>query len=98
MTLPKLSEAGEAARVPVTATPVPARGMPKLGFEALLVTVMEPLAAPATVGANVAVSGLVAPAAKVNGVVTAVSVNPLPEMETAETVTDAEPLLVRVTV
>ena len=79
-------------------TPVPLSGMDRLGSDALLATVIEPLAAPATVGANVAVNCLVPPAAKVNGVVTAASLNPLPVIDTLETVTDPLPLLVMVTI
>ena len=79
-------------------TPVPLKGMERLGSDALLVTVIEPLAAPVTFGENVAVNCLVPPDARVNGVGTADRVNPLPEIETAETVTDAPPVFVIVTV
>lgn len=79
-------------------TPVPLSGMDRLGSDALLVTVIEPLADPATVGANVTVNCFVPPTAKVKGVVTADSVNPLPEIETAETVTDPLPVFVIVKV
>ena len=79
-------------------TPVPLSGMDRLGSDAWLVTVIEPLAAPVTFGENLAVNCLVPPDAKVNGVVTADSVNPVPEIETADTATDAPPVFVMVTV
>jgi len=95
-TLPKLTEAGDAESVPAF-TPVPLKGIDRLGLDPLLVTLMAPLAEPATFGASVAVRAFDAPAAKVNGVETGVRENPFPEMETPETVTDAPPVLVIVT-
>ena len=80
------------------ATPVPLRGIESVGFVALLVTVIAPLKAPVTVGLKDAVSVAVAPAATVNGVVTDASENPVPEIETVETVTDPVPVFVSVTV
>ena len=59
---------------------------------------MEPLAAPVTVGENVAVSVFEALAAKVKGVDTAASEKPVPEIETPETVTDVPRVLMMVTV
>ena len=54
MTLPKLRLAGETARVPV-AVPVPERAMLSVELEAFDTTDKFPLAAPAAVGAKVAV-------------------------------------------
>lgn len=98
-TFPKLSEVEDGVSVPcVVPTPVPLRGMLRLGFDTLLVTAIEPLIAPSAFGEKVAVNCLVPPDARVNGVVTAARVNPLPVMVTPETVTDPLPLLVTVTV
>lgn len=80
----------------VLVTPVPVRGIVRVGLDALLVTVIEPLAAPVTVGVNVAVSVFDAPAARVNAVGTDVRVNPGPEIDTAETITDVPPVLVTI--
>jgi hypothetical protein len=77
--------------------PVPLSGMERFGFVALLVTEMDPLAAPATLGAKVIVRTLVAPTANVNGVDIEAE-NPLPEMLTLETVSDAVPVFLSVTV
>lgn len=96
VTLPKLSEAGEAESVPMV-TPVPLNGIDKLGLDPLLVTVMEPVAAPVTVGINMAVRVFDAPAARVKAVETVAKENPLPEMDTPETATDNLPVLVIVT-
>ena len=96
-TLPKVSDEGVAVSGPGV-VPVPLKGTVRVGFVALPVTVMEPLAVPATVGAKVAFSCLVAPPARTKGVVTDVNENPLPEIETAETVTETVPVLVNVTV
>ena len=97
MTLPKLTDAGDAVSVPTT-TPVPLSGMLRVGFVALLVTVTDPLAAPAAVGAKVTVSDCVAPLARVNGVETLPKEKPLPAIDTLETVTGPGPALETVTV
>ena len=49
--MPKARLVGLAVNVPCV-TPVPERGMLKLGFDPLEVTLMLPLAAPAAVGEN----------------------------------------------
>ena len=72
--------------------PVPLRGIESVGFVALLVTVMVPLEVPVRVGVNDAVSVALVPAAIVNGVFTGVRENPLPEIETADTVTSPVPV------
>jgi hypothetical protein len=55
LTLPKFTEAGEEVRVPGV-VPVPESGIDKFGLDALLVTPIEPVAAPVTVGAKVTVN------------------------------------------
>lgn len=82
----------------VAVTPVPLTGIDRLGLVALLVTVMEPLALPASIGENVTVSDFVAPAARVKEVDTWASENPVPEMERPDTVTEIPAVLVSVTV
>ena len=61
----------------------------------MLVTLMEPLATPVTVGAKIAVRMVVPPGAIVKGVVTGEREKPVPEIEIPETVTVPVPLLVR---
>lgn len=51
ITLPKLRLAGLALSVP-SVTPVPDKGIVKVGFEPLDVMVTDPVALPAVVGAN----------------------------------------------
>ena len=97
LTLPKLTEVGEADRVPGV-VPVPESGIDKCGFDASLVTLIEPVAAPITVGAKVTVNVRFAFGARVNGVVTDASEKPAPEIESALTVRDAPPVFVIVTV
>ena len=63
-------------------------------FEAFEVTVTVPLALPAAVGVNVALTVVFAPAAKVSGVVTGVRLKPVPLMLTCEIVTDDPPVFV----
>src|SRR3974390_318022 len=67
--------------------------MLRVGFVALLVTVTDPLAAPAAVGAKVTVSDCVAPLARVNGVETLPKEKPLPAIDTLETRTGPGPAL-----
>jgi len=68
VTLPKLKGEIVAARAPTLAA-VPDREMLSDGFEASLVTVTVPVGVPAVVGANTTLNDLLAPAARVNGVV-----------------------------
>jgi len=96
-TLPKFSLGGVAVSGP-RIVPVPLSGMERFGSDALLLTDIEPLAAPDTVGANVTIRTLVAPTARVNGVDTEASENPDPEILTLETVSDAVPVFLSVTV
>ena len=78
--------------------PVPLSGMERFGSDALLVTAIDPLAAPDTVGAKVTLRTLVAPTANVNGVDTVASENSAPETLTLETVSETVPVLLSVTV
>jgi hypothetical protein len=52
--------------------------MDRVGFDALLVTVMLPVEVPVTVGANCAVRVVLCPAARVNGVVIPLKLKPVP--------------------
>ena len=53
--MPKFTDAGEGVSVPGV-VPVPDRGIAKFGLDALLVTPIEPVAPPVTVGAKVTVN------------------------------------------
>ena len=68
-TLPKLRLVGLALIVPCE-TAVPERETVNDGFEASLVTVSVPVGLPEVVGANTTLNDLLAPAARVNGTVT----------------------------
>ena len=78
--------------------PVPDSGIAKFGLDALLVTPIEPVAAPTTVGEKLTVNARDVFGVRVNGVVTDASENPAPEIEMALTVRDAPPVFVSVTV
>ena len=75
VTLPKLRLKGLAPSVP-GATPVPDRGMVRVGFEALEVNVMLPLLLPAEDGLNKTVKIVLCPADRVSGTVIPLRVNP----------------------
>lgn len=96
-TFPKFRLGGVAVSGPGV-VPVPLTGMERFGSDALLVTAIDPLAAPDTVGAKVTVRTLVAPTANVNGVDIVASENSAPEILTLETVSDAVPVFLSVTV
>ena len=68
-TLPKLIVVGLTPSTPC-AVPVPVRLMVRLGFAPLLVTVTLPAGLPADCGVNTTLNDLFAPAARVNGTVT----------------------------
>jgi hypothetical protein len=89
-TLPKLSLAGEAVKLPCV--PVPLNAIVSGEFGPLLTTEMLPVSLPELVGVNVALIVADWPAVKVNGVVTPEIVKPVPVTLTAETVTLAVPL------
>jgi hypothetical protein len=85
--------------VPVPlAVPVPVSGTANDLFDALLVIVKVPEAELVVVGAKVTVNCTDCLTARVIGVFTLVSVNPVPDKLTAETVTEADPELVIVAV
>jgi len=69
VTLPKLNGEVVAASVPAVDA-VPESETVNDGFEASLVTVRVPVGVPAAVGANTTLKDLLAPAARVNGTVT----------------------------
>ena len=75
VTLPKLRVVGSAPSVPGV-TPVPDKGIIRVGFEAFDVMVMLPLALPADDGANNTVKLALCPAARVSGAVIPFTVNP----------------------
>jgi hypothetical protein len=69
VTLPKLNGVVVAVSDP-TAAAVPDKETVNEGFDASLVTVSVPVGVPAAVGANTTLNDLLAPAARVNGTVT----------------------------
>ena len=81
VTLPKLRLAGFEPRVP-DVTPVPDKGMVRVGLEALEVMVTVPLALPADVGVKVTLKVALCPEVRVTGVVIPVKLNPVPLMAT----------------
>jgi hypothetical protein len=78
VTLPKLSEVGEATTWSVCATPVPDRAMVADGVVELFTSVSEPVTAPAAEGAKLTVKVDVPPAAIVKGVERPESPKPVP--------------------
>ena len=93
-----VSEALAQLRLLSTACPVPFSAMVELvPVEELLVRVTVPLAAPDAVGSKPIISVAVWPALRVNGKVAPESVNPVPLIDPALTVTEAVPDEVRVT-
>ena len=97
-TLPRLSVAGLAVRVPGVAVPVPDKGIVNVGFEAVEVIVTLPLAAPVAVGANLTESVADCPADRVIGVVMPLTLNTVPLAETCEIVIEVAPVLVSLSV
>ena len=93
VTLPKLRLAGLGESAPAE-RPVPDSEMLRVGFEAFDVIVTVPLALPATEGVNITLKLVLAPAAKVTGVVMPLSVNPLPLTVAEEIVTLDPPVFV----
>ncbi len=79
-------------------TPVPLR-LTRVGeLDALLVTVMLPLALPAVAGRKAAVNGVDCPAARVMGKLSPLRLKPAPLAVAAVIVTLDEPVFVNVTV
>ena len=81
VTLPKLRLVGLAASVPGV-TPLPDKGMVRVGFEALDVRVRLPLVLPADDGVNETLKVALCPAVSVTGVVMPVKLNPEPLIAT----------------
>ena len=94
VTVPKLMLLGSAPKPPGE-VPVPDRGMVRVGFEALDVIAMLPLALPAEDGLNKTVKVVLCPADKVSGAVIPSRVNP-PLTVIWEIVTLVPPTLVTV--
>ena len=93
VTLPKLRLVGLADSAPA-ATPVPESGIVRVGFDAFELIVTVPLAPPAEVGVNVTLKVVLAPAARLTGVVMPLRVNPLPLTVAEEIVTLEPPVFV----
>ena len=91
--LPKLRLDGLGDKAPAE-TPVPDSGMVSDGLEPFEVTVTVPLALPVTVGVNVTLNVVLAPAASVTGVVMPLKLNPVPMIATWEIVTLEPPVFV----
>jgi hypothetical protein len=94
--LPKFTLPGFAVRLP--SVPVPVSGIEMFESVAVLVTLIDPVAAPAAVGANCAVKEALCPAAIVNGTVKPVTLKPAPLAAIWLTVVLAVPEFVKVTV
>ena len=77
-TLPRGRVVGVTVSCPAAATPLPDKGIVRVGFEAFEVTVTLPLALPAAVGVNVTVKLALCPAVSVTGVVIPLRLNPVP--------------------
>src|SRR5215470_4197075 len=75
--LPKPRLVGFDPRVPAV-TPVPVRGMVRVGLEALEVMVTVPVALLAAVGVNVTLKVALCPGVRVTGAVMPLIVNPVP--------------------
>src|SRR5215472_19105327 len=95
VTLPKLRVVGFDPSAPAV-TPVPVRGMVRVGLEALEVMVTEPVALPAAVGVKVTLKVALWPAVSVRGAVMPLMVKPAPLIATWEMVTLEPPVLVTV--
>ena len=95
LTLPKLRLAGLGESIPAV-TAVPETGTVSVALEASLVTVRLPVGLPADCGAKTTLNDLLAPAARVNGTVTPLTVKPVPVTATCETLTVVPPELVMV--
>ena len=94
-TLPNAGLVGFAVSVP-SVTPVPVRGMLKLGFEPLEVMLTLPLEPPLTVGSKRTVNDVLWSAVKVKGKDRPLKLNPAPLAVAAEIVRLDPPVLVSV--
>jgi hypothetical protein len=97
-TLPKFRLVALAPRVTVELVDVPVRGMVMGELETLLVTAMDPVKVATTVGLNVAVNVALPPAAIVGEGDKLDALKPLPDADTAVTVTLAVPPFFKVIV
>jgi hypothetical protein len=95
-TFEKFSVEGAIERPACVAVPV--KEIVSGEFVALLTTVSEPVAAPSVVGANCIDTVLLCPTAKVVAALPLVTVKPAPASVAADTVTEAVPVFVTVTV
>ena len=98
LTLPKLKLVVLSPNSFVAATPVPLSAIAIGEFGALLVRVTEPLTVPAAVGANTTLNVADLPAVILNGALMPAVLKPVPAAVTAEIVTVALPLLVKLIV
>ena len=73
-------------------TPVPLKGIDKLGFDAFEVTATVPGKEPAEVGANVTVKVVLCPGVNVTGGVIPEMLNPVPDAATTEIVALVPPV------
>ena len=96
-TFPNVRLVGFAVSAPGV-TPVPDRGMPKLGFEPSDVMLTLPLTAPLAVGLKTTVNEVLWPAVNVKGKVSPLTLNPAPLAEAAEIVRLDPPVFVSVSV
>lgn len=95
VTLPKLRLVGFDPSVPGV-TPAADKGMVRVGFDAVEVTVRLPLALPADCGVKVTVKVVLCPGVSVTGAVIPARLNPVPLTPICETVTLEAPVLVNV--
>jgi len=91
--LPKFTLAGFAVRCPCV--PVPLKAIVKVGFVALLVIVIAPVALPDEVGANCDVNEVVWPAFKVIGF-SPLMLNPVPDADACDIAIAVAPVFVSV--
>lgn len=96
-TLPKATLAGLIVSWGSVAVPDPDKAIESGELGALLTIEMPPVALPAAVGENLAVNDVLCPAFSVNGAVSPVMLNPVPDALPAEIATLAVPEFVRVT-
>jgi hypothetical protein len=90
-TVPKLALVGLAASWPTAVFAVPLKPIDRLEFEASLLTDIEPVSAPATVGLKVAVNVAVCDAFNVAGVAKPLTEKPVPVAAMLEILTAAFP-------
>jgi hypothetical protein len=94
----KVRLVGDAVRSPGVATPVPLRGIARLGFDAFEVTVAVPLNELADGGVKFTVKVVLCPGPSTTGGEIPEILNPVPEAVTAEIVALAPPVFLIVSV